>query len=44
MTKLRMCSRCLRVRYCGEQCSVAHHQEHKEECKRIAAERRAAGR
>lgn len=39
---LRLCSGCGTVRYCSEACSKAHWRQHRQECRRIQAERAAA--
>jgi hypothetical protein len=37
--KLRECSKCYAVRYCGKQCQLAAWPEHKEACKAKVKER-----
>ena len=38
--KLKRCNGCYLVRYCGIECQKKHRREHKEECKKRAAELR----
>ena len=38
--KLRTCTACKSVRYCGIQCQKDHRSKHKRECKKRAAELR----
>ena len=40
---LKRCSGCGAVRYCSAKCSKAHWRAHKAECRRLQAERGAAG-
>ena len=40
---LRRCGGCGAVRYCSEACSRAHWREHRADCRRVQAERQAAG-
>ncbi len=39
LNRLRICSGCLTVYYCGAKCQKEDWQNHKEECNRIRAER-----
>ena len=39
---LRLCAGCAMVRYCSEACSRAHWREHRDDCRRLQAERAAA--
>ncbi|KAI1259893.1 hypothetical protein F5Y18DRAFT_420500 [Xylariaceae sp. FL1019] len=34
---LSLCGRCKAVRYCGRECQVAHHKEHKPVCQALAS-------
>ncbi len=43
MSGLKGCGGCGSVRYCSENCSRAHWREHRAECRRLQAERAAAG-
>ncbi|KAI0143818.1 hypothetical protein GGR57DRAFT_341016 [Xylariaceae sp. FL1272] len=36
---LSLCGRCKAVRYCGRECQVSHHKEHKPICQAIASRR-----
>lgn len=40
--KLRLCTACLSVRFCSEPCQRQGWEQHRAECRRIAAERRRA--
>ena len=40
---LKRCGGCGTVRYCSEACSRVHWREHRAECRRLQAERAAAG-
>ena len=35
---LKVCAACKMVKYCNRECQLAHHPEHKQECKKRAAE------
>ena len=35
---LKICAACKMVKYCNRECQLAHHPEHKQECKKRAAE------
>jgi hypothetical protein len=36
--KLKACTPCKLVKYCGKDCQIAHRRQHKNACKRRAAE------
>lgn len=35
---LKVCAACKMVKYCNRECQLAHHSQHKQECKKRAAE------
>jgi len=35
---LKVCAACKMVKYCNRECQLAHHPQHKQECKKRAAE------
>jgi len=37
-SKLQKCGACLSVKYCSKECQAAHRKQHKQECKKRAAE------
>lgn len=36
--KLKVCSECKIMKYCGKDCQIAHRHQHKHDCKKLAAE------